>query len=95
MPADDVTKMPRRSNGRDMVEAYKEGQAPWWMYPVERLGVPTFLLFVVLVVGYFTYGDVKAQVQSQNAALVKVITAVVTEQRVTNQKLDRLAEQHR
>ncbi len=86
-----------RGNGRDRsaLDAYKEGQAPWWMYPLERLGVPTFLLLVFLVVGYFTYGDVKEEVRSQNVKLVQVITAVLAEQRVTNQRLEALAEKHR
>lgn len=68
---------------------------PWWVRILERLGLPTFLLLVLLWGGFQLYTDAKAEWSSQSEKVVEQIGVFATEQRVTNEKLDDLIDEHR
>ncbi len=78
-----------------LLEKYKNGTAPWWMGAVERLGLPTVLLFAMMAFGWHVYKDVKIEWRTANTSVVEVLQEFVTEQRATNEKLDDLLDSHR
>lgn len=64
------------------------GTEPWWYRFLERLGLPTFLLLVLLYFGSDFLEDFRTD-------LSKGFTDITNEQKRTNNKLDDLIRDHR
>jgi len=75
--------------------AFNGGPEPWWVRILERLGLPTFLLLVLIWGGYHVYIDARAEWTQRSSEMQETMSQFTVEQRLTNAKLEELVQYHR
>ena len=69
------------------------GSEPWWVRVIERLGLPTFLLLVLLFAGWKVYERAEASVTKTTAEIVTELKGLGTAQQEHNDQLDELIDE--